>query len=48
MDLTESVIGMAIYSGALIGLAAGLLTLLTDRIMTGSGMTGSFLGKAGS
>lgn len=46
MDLTDSVIGMAIYGGALIGLAAGLLTLLTGRIMTGSGMIGSLLGGA--
>lgn len=46
MLLSENALGMLLLGGALIGLAAGLLTLLTGRVMSASGMIGSLLGGA--
>jgi uncharacterized protein len=44
MEFMNGATGMAVLGGALIGLAAGLLTLLTGRVMSGSGMIASLLG----
>jgi hypothetical protein len=42
----ESGFGSLLIGGALIGLAAGLLTVLTGRVMSASRMIGSLLGGA--
>lgn len=46
MLLFDSLMGTLLFGSALIGLAAGLLTLFTGRVMNGSGMIGSLLGGA--
>lgn len=46
MDPTGNLILMALLGGTLIGVALGAFTLLTGRVMTGSGMIGSLLGGA--
>jgi uncharacterized membrane protein YedE/YeeE len=44
--LFEDVFVALLLGGSLIGLAVGVLTLLTGRVMSGSGMIGSLLGGA--
>lgn len=46
MELFDSLLGTAVLGGVLIGLALGILTLFTGRIMSGSSMVGSLLGGA--
>lgn len=46
MALFDSLIGMALLGGTLVGSALGILTLLTGRVMSGSSMVGSLLGGA--
>jgi hypothetical protein len=46
MDFFENPAGMALVGGILIGLAFGVLTLLTGRVLSASGMIGSLLGGA--
>ncbi|WP_309665393.1 YeeE/YedE family protein [Tabrizicola sp.] len=46
MGLFENLFGTLLLGGALIGLAAGLLTVLTGRVMGASGMIGSLVGGA--
>lgn len=42
----ETAVGLLLAGAALIGLAAGLLTVLTGRVMSASRMIGSLLGGA--
>lgn len=44
MDLLQEAYGPVLLGGAMIGLALGLLWVLTRRIMSGTGMVGSLLG----
>ena len=44
MDLLQGAYGLVLLGGAMIGLALGLLWVLTRRIMSGTGMVGSLLG----
>lgn len=44
MDLLQGAYGPALLGGAMIGLALGLLWVLTRRIMSATGMIGSLLG----
>jgi hypothetical protein len=44
MDLLQGAYGLVLLGGAMIGLALGLLWVLTRRIMSGTGMIGSLLG----
>ena len=44
MDLLQGPYGPVVLGGAMIGLALGLLWVLTSRIMSASGMIGSLLG----
>lgn len=46
MDSADISLGMVLLGGGLIGLAIGLLTRLTGRVLSGSGMIGSLLGGA--
>ena len=46
MPLFDPAIGTLILGSALIGLAAGLLAVLTGRVMSASGMIGSLIGGA--
>lgn len=46
MDLFDSLVGVTILGGALVGVALGTLTRLTGRVMNGSSMIGSLLGGA--
>ncbi|MCA3449173.1 MAG: hypothetical protein INF92_02190 [Rhodobacter sp.] len=44
MDLLQGAYGPVVLGGAMIGLALGLLWVLTGRIMSATGMIGSLLG----
>lgn len=44
MDLLQGAYGPVVLGGAMIGLALGLLWLLTGRIISATGMIGSLLG----
>lgn len=44
MDLVQGAYGPVLLGGAMIGLALGLLWVLTRRIMSATGMIGSLLG----
>jgi len=44
VDLLPETLNQVILGGALIGLAIGLLRILTGRVMSASGMVGSLLG----
>lgn len=46
MGLFDNMLGTVLLGGALIGLAVGLLTVLTGRVMGASAMIGSLLGGA--
>ncbi|MEN9409240.1 MAG: hypothetical protein RL216_1214 [Pseudomonadota bacterium] len=44
MDLLQGMYGPVVLGGAMIGLALGLLWVLTRRVLSASGMIGSLLG----
>lgn len=44
MDLLQGAYGHALLGGAMVGLALGILWVLTRRIMSATGMIGSLLG----